>query len=36
MYQDFAENYDKIKASCIDSPKIDTRTQSLKKDKLDK
>ena len=36
MYQDFAENYDKIKANCIDSPKIDTRTQSLKKDKLDK
>ena len=35
-FQDFAEQYDKIKANCIDSPKIDTRTQVLKKDKLDK
>lgn len=32
MYQKFADNYDQIKANCIDSPKIDTRTQSLKKD----
>lgn len=35
-YQEFAENYEKIKSSCIDSPKIDTRTQSLKTDKMDK
>lgn len=35
-FQDFAEQYDKIKANCIDSPKIDTRAQTLKKDKLDK
>lgn len=32
-FQKFADNYDKIKANCIDSPKIDTRTQSLKKNK---
>lgn len=35
-YSDFANQYDKIKANCIDSPKIDTRTQSIKKDRLDK
>lgn len=35
-FQDFAEQYEKIKSASIDSPKIDTRTQSLKKDKLDK
>ena len=32
LYSNFAENYDQIKANCIDSPKIDTRTQSLKKE----
>lgn len=32
-FSKFADNYDKIKANCIDKPKIDTRTQSLKKDK---
>lgn len=36
LWKDFAENYDKIVSACCDSPKIDTRTQSLKKDKLDK
>lgn len=36
MYKDFREQYPKIKSAAIDSPKIDTRTQSLKKDKLDK
>ena len=32
LYSQFAENYDQIKANCIESPKVDTRTQSLKKD----
>lgn len=36
MYKDFREQYSKIKSAAIDSPKIDTRTQALKKDKLDK
>ena len=35
-YTDFASQYEKIKSNCIDSPKIDTRTQQIKKDKLDK
>ena len=29
MYQKFADNYERITADCIESPKIDTRTQSL-------
>ncbi len=32
-FQKFADNYGQIKANCIQKPKIDTRTQSLKKDK---
>lgn len=32
LYQRFADNYDQIKSNCIESPKIDTRTQSLKND----
>ena len=36
MYKDFAEQYDKILSACVESPKIDTRTQSIRKDKLDK
>lgn len=36
MYKDFAEQYDKILSACVESPKIDTRTQSIIKDKLDK
>lgn len=31
-FKDFADNYDTITSNCIESPKIDTRTQSLKKD----
>lgn len=31
-FKDFADNYDAITTNCIESPKIDTRTQSLKKD----
>ena len=31
-FKDFADNYENITANCIESPKIDTRTQSLKKD----
>ena len=33
LYKDFLDNYDTIVAACCTSPKIDTRTQSLKKDK---
>ena len=33
LYQKFADNYDIIVADCCTSPKIDTRVQSLKKDK---
>lgn len=36
LWKDFADNYDKIVANCIEDPKIDTRTQSVKKDKYDK
>ena len=32
-FKDFADNYDTITSNCIESPKIDTRTQSLKKDR---
>ena len=32
-FQKFADNYDQIKANCIKKKKIDTRTQSLKKEK---
>ena len=35
QYQNFAQNYDKIKANCIDTIVVDTRTQTLSKDKLD-
>ena len=33
LYQKFADNYEQIEANCISSPKIDTRAQSLKKEK---
>lgn len=31
LFKQFAESYDEIKANCIEKPKIDTRTQSTKK-----
>lgn len=31
LFKQFAESYDEIKANCIESPKIDTRVQSTKK-----
>lgn len=30
LFQEFQENYEKITANCIESPKIDTRAQKLK------